>query len=214
MHPFITGKSLLNIFYLYYFRTPQLFELASGKDRLLFGKREDKFISDKNGLCLGWRNMEKKIITSGKPIFVSKAFTYNPFTYDKELAGEVFTQIEEMIALSKKNDFSLIFFFNPIHSQTYLNYALSLIPIKERLASITDFYDFSGFNSITTNNLNYYEDNHYRYLVGDIIIRRIFGCGSVNVPKDFGIFVTKKNVNEHIKKQKLEVEKYLSKTVP
>jgi hypothetical protein len=211
MHPYITGKSLLSIFYLYYFRTPQLFELANGKDRLLFGKQEDKFISDKNGLWLSWLNLEKKIIASGKPIFVHKAFTYNPFNYDKKLTNEVFTQIEEMIALSKKNKFSLIFFFNPIHSEEYLNCALGLIPIKERLASITDFYDFSGFNSVTTNNLNYYEDGHYRYLVGDIIIRRIFGCGNVvNVPKDFGVFVTKKNVNEHIKKQKMEMGKYLA----
>jgi len=209
MHPCITGKSLPSLFYLYYFRTPQLFELANGMDRLLFGKQEGKFILDKNGLWLSWLNREKKIITSGKPIFINKDFTYNPFNYDKKLTDEVFTQIEEMIALSKKNKISLIFFFNPINSQGYLNCALGLIPIKERLASITDFYDFSGFNSVTTNNLNYYEDGHYRYLVGDTIIRRIFGCSSVvNVPKDFGVLVTKNNVESHINKQKLEMEKY------
>lgn len=153
----------------------------------------------------------KKINISGKPLFVNKAFTYNPVNYDKKLADEVFAQIEEIIALSKNNNFSLIFFFNPMRSQRYLNCASGLIPIKERLASITDFYDFSGFNSVTTNSLNFYEDGHYRYLVGDMIIRRIFGRGSVaNVPEDFGVLVTKKNVDEYIKKQKLELEEHLT----
>jgi len=210
-HPYITGQSLPSLFYLYYFRTPVLFELRNMKDKLLFGKQEDEFILDKNGMCLGWLNIEKKIITSGKPIFVNNAFfTYKPTNYDKKLTNEVFTQIEEMIALSKKNNFSLIFFVNPMHNQPYLNYAWGFIPIKERLASITDFYDFSGFNSVTTNNLNYYEDGHCRYLVGDIIIRRIFGCGNINIPDDFGVLVTKKNVAEYIKKQKWELEKYLT----
>ncbi len=211
MHPYITGKTLPGIFYQYYFRMPQLFELANAKDRLLFGQQEDKFRLDKNGMWLCWLNEEKKIIISGKPLFVNKAFTYNPVNYDKKLADEVFAQIEEIIALSKNNNFSLIFFFNPMRSQRYLNCASGLIPIKERLASITDFYDFSGFNSVTTNSLNFYEDGHYRYLVGDMIIRRIFGRGSVaNVPEDFGVLVTKKNVDEYIKKQKLELEEHLT----
>jgi hypothetical protein len=75
---------------------------------------------------------------------------------------------------------------------------------------MTDFYDFSGLNSVTLNNLNYYEKNHYRYLVGNMIVKRIFGCGNINIPDDFGVLVTKNNINEHIKKQRWELENYLA----
>ena len=90
-------------------------------------------------------------------------------------------------------------------------YASSLYAVKQKLASLTDYYDFSGLDSVTLNNYNYYEGVHYRYLVGDMIIKRIFDCGNINIPGDFGVLVTKKNVNEHIQKQKQELEKYLVK---
>ncbi|PKN39128.1 MAG: hypothetical protein CVU62_02710 [Deltaproteobacteria bacterium HGW-Deltaproteobacteria-2] len=209
MHPYITGKSLTSIFYLYYFRMPQLFELANGKNKLLSSRQEYKFTLDESGTNLCWMNAEKKIVTSGKPIYFDKDIVYNPFHYDKAITADVFRQIEELITLSKKYNFRLIFFFNPIRIQGYLNYALDLIPIKERLSAITDFYDFSGFNYITTNNMHYYDNDHYRYLVGDMIAERILGHGKINVFDDFGILVTSKNVGDHNKKQKIELEKYL-----
>lgn len=208
MHPYITGKSLASIFYLYYFRMPQLFELADLKDKLS-SNEQYRFILDKNGTNLGWMNIEKKIIVSGKPNYLDKDITYEPFKYNEVIIDEVFSQIEELINLSKKHNFRLIFFFNPIRGPVYLNYALALIPIKEKLSSITDFYDFSGFNYMTTNNMNYYDDSHYRYFVGDMIAERIFGHGKINVFDDFGILVTSKNVDDHNKKQKIELEKYL-----
>ena len=85
-----------------------------------------------------------------------------------------------------------------------------MFQVKQKLASIIDFYDFSGLNSVTRNNLNYYEEDHYRYLVGNMIVKRIFGCGNINVPDDFGVLVTKNNVNEHITKQRWELENYLA----
>lgn len=208
MHPYITGKSLVNIFYMYYFRMPQLFELADLKDKLL-SNEQYRFILDENGTNLGWMNIEKKIIVSGKPSYFDKDIIYEPFKYNEATIAEVFSQIEELINLSKKYNFRLIFFFNPIRAPVYLNYASALIPIKEKLSSITDFYDFSGFNYITTNNINYYDDSHYRYFVGDIIIKRIFNRNNINIPDDFGVLITVKNVEQQNKKQKMELEKYL-----
>ena len=86
-----------------------------------------------------------------------------------------------------------------------------LFSVKQRLVSATDYYDFSGLNSVTLNDMNYYEISHYRYIVGDMIIKKIFAVGDINVPRDFGVLVTKKNVNQHIRKQKLELENYRAK---
>ena len=82
------------------------------------------------------------------------------------------------------------------------------------ISNITDFYDFSGYNTITLNNCNYYEESHYRPLVGEIIASRIFNDKTVKVPKDFGILVTKENINQHLIDLKKQIINYdLDKTL-
>ncbi len=210
MHPYITGNGLHYIFYQYFFRKPQLFEISNWIESLSGRKRTDKFISFKNGHYRGWLNKEKAINVSGKPIFTSQTGPYSPITYKKNELNAAFDSIDELISLAKKNNFSLIFFINPIHKQLYLNYASGLLSIKEQLATMTDYYDFSGLNTITSNDFYYFEENHYRYLIGNMILQKIYGEGNINLPKDFGILVTRKNVRDHTKKQKLELEQYLA----
>ncbi len=79
--------------------------------------------------------------------------------------------------------------------------------LKE-ISNITDFYDFSGYNTITMNNYNYYESSHYRPLVGAIIAGRIFNDKSIKIPNDFGVFVTKDNITEHLSNLKKQIEIY------
>ncbi|MHA2038645.1 MAG: hypothetical protein ACW98X_19595 [Promethearchaeota archaeon] len=111
-------------------------------------------------------------------------------------------EITEIAKLSKKHNFKLFFFINPLHKLRYLqeNPYLFLV-FKKKLAEIIDYWDFSGFNSVTTDNYYYYELSHYRTIVGDLIICRIKNCTDVKVPNDFGLFITRENVNDLIKKQ-------------
>ena len=67
------------------------------------------------------------------------------------------------------------------------------------IAKITDFWDFSGYNSCTNNNKFFYDSVHYRQFVGNMIIARVFSDKNVEIPKDFGMYVTKDNINEDIK---------------
>ena len=76
------------------------------------------------------------------------------------------------------------------------------------IATITDFYDFSGYNSITTNNCNYYERSHYRPFIGKLIAARIFNDKTVKVPDDFGQLVTKENITEHLQMLKKNIINY------
>ena len=210
MHPFITGKSLVYVFYQYYFRIPKLVEISKAIDRLSGRTRESKCVTDQNGFNIGWLDKEKTIIISGKSSFARQEVKYHSITYDSKELNVVLNEINELILLSRKNNFSLIFFINPIYSQYYTLDAAGLYTIKEKLAQITDYYDFSGLNSVTTNDLSFLDDIHYRYLVGDMIIKRIFGFGDINIPDDFGVLVTKNNVENHVNKQKLEMKKYMA----
>jgi hypothetical protein len=210
MHPDVSGQSQTNIFMRYFFRLPRPFEIASGVKSFFKNNGKLKPQINDTGLHIFLLTKEKEIAAAGNSFSPDEDFIYSPCIFDQQLANEVFSQIDEIKLLAKKNNFSLIIFFNPIYAQKYANYAAGFVSIKKKLAEHTDFFDFSGFNSITLNNLNYYEELHYRYLVGDMIIKRISGDDDINVPKDFGVLVTKNNVETCINKQKLETNKYLA----
>ena len=209
MHPDVNGPNRAAIFAMYFFRKPNIKELTLWKDRVLFDKMEGRFIMNNQGLNLLWLEKEKNIDATGKPIFEYDIKKYEPITYGRNEMDEAFAAIKELMELSRKHHFSITFFITPFYSNLYLNNAEALMDVKERLAQLTDYYDFSGFNSTTTSNMNYYEESHYRYRVGDMIIKRIFGGGAVDVPDDFGVLVTRENVGRHVKQQKRELEQYL-----
>ncbi|MHB8138257.1 MAG: hypothetical protein ACYDGO_07675 [Smithellaceae bacterium] len=209
MHPDIGGPGRLEFFGMYFFRKPTMKELTQWKDRVFLGKMEGRFIMDSHGVNRGWMQKEKIIETTGKPVFDYMVSKYEPVAYGPKEMDDAFAVLKELVSLSQENHFRLIFFITPFYSQLYLNHAEALLTAKERLATLTDYYDFSGFNSVTTNALNYYEESHYRYRVGDLIIERIFGGNAGELPADFGVLVTKQNVGQHLKKQKRELDQYL-----
>lgn len=209
MHPDIDGPSRPEIFCMYFFRKPDIKELTLWKNRVLLGKLEHRMILTEDGVNLGWQEKEKIIETAKKPIFDFKISKYKPIIYGQQEIDETFQDIEKLIALSKANNFHITFFITPFYSQLYLNNAEELFRVKERLAQLTDYFDFSGINSVTTNALNYYEESHYRYLVSDMIVARIFGDHAVKVPDGFGVLVTRQNIDRHLKNQRRELEQYL-----
>jgi hypothetical protein len=211
MHPDIGGPGRSEIFGMYFFRKPSLNELARWKDRVLCGQMDGRIIINSQGVHLGWSQKEKILLATEKPIFQFNIQKYEPITYGKEETDEAFVAIEELINLSHAQGFSVTFFITPFYANFYLNYAEGLLSIKERLANLTNYYDFSGINSVTIDELNYYEESHYRYRVGDMIIARIFGSGAVKLPNDFGLLVTRQNVGQHLKDQQQELSQYLRK---
>jgi hypothetical protein len=59
------------------------------------------------------------------------------------------------------------------------------------ISDITSFYDFTGYNSVTKDNCNYYEMSHYRPQVAKLIAAKIFNDKSIAVPSDFGKYIEK-----------------------
>ena len=107
-------------------------------------------------------------------------------------------ELKELKDLADSAGIETFFCFLPVHQLTYRNADKNtLFDFKRKLAAVTDYYDFSGINKITTNNYFYFETSHFRPLVGDMITARIFG----GAQDDFGVLVTRGNVDEHIKKQ-------------
>ena len=74
-----------------------------------------------------------------------------------------------------ENNIKLIVFTNPIHKLTYQKSVENgYLEFLYRLSDITEYYNFSGINDITTNNHNYFETSHYTHEIGDMIFDVIF----------------------------------------
>lgn len=116
--------------------------------------------------------------------------------------------LKEIVNITKKNKIKLYVFVTP-HNQNmmdrfkkdeYLNYIADM-------AKVTPFYNFSGYNTITLDNCNYYEYSHYRPHVGKLVAARIFNDKKIDVPEDFGVYVTSENILEHLSNLKKQIEK-------
>lgn len=68
------------------------------------------------------------------------------------------------------------------------------------LAHITDFWDFSGYNSINCDPRYFYDAYHFRNAVGDMALAKMFGDTDLYVPEDFGAYVTEDTVEAQIEK--------------
>ena len=129
----------------------------------------------------------------GDPKYQKLSHEYTENDRIQETIGE----LAELIRLSEQHSFTVTLFINPIHHFTYLHHNLPLfMQFKKALAELTDYYDFSGLNSITTDNNQYFETSHYGPYVGDLIIARVFDTGEP-VPEDFGHLVTGENFSSH-----------------
>jgi len=137
---------------------------------------------------------------------------YNPaLKYIK--VKENISALKEIVSLCQKNQIQLYLFITP-HNQNMMDifYKNDYLNYLKDIANITNFHDFSGYNSITTNNCNYYETSHYRPHIGKLIAGRIFKDTNLSIPKDFGVWVTKENIDEHLENLKKEIEIHRSKS--
>lgn len=71
------------------------------------------------------------------------------------------------------------------------------------MAWITDYWDFSGYHDISMNPYNFYDEMHFYYEVGDLIVDTINGTDSY---PDFGYHVTKENAAEYVKKRQADFD--------
>ena len=109
--------------------------------------------------------------------------------------------IQEIVNICEDNNIELTVF---THATWYTTFTEGVsqryLVFLKRLSEITPYYNFSGFNDITTNPYNYIDIHHYNAEVGDLILDAI--CYNKTTPEllsqGFGMFVNKDNVDDLI----------------
>ena len=195
-------------FYMYYlFKRPSFFDIYRAIQENAFNRvfPVSNFDIYNTGLPLVPIEIESYIENNKQAHINNKKFL-RPAYYRGNRIKETISHIKEIVELSKKYNFNLLVFINPIHKTTYLDTNFTNFQtFKQELVKITDYYDFSGLNKITTNNYYYYETSHYRVITGELIKKRLF---SSDYEEDFGILITKDNIDWHINNLRSQINKY------
>jgi hypothetical protein len=203
----------ISFFNSYFFIRPlwsevkaNLRKVDSEKTKSIFSDfyRTGTVIPPINDAAKGDLEIEKKI---NEKIF---NFPYDPYQKDPPVEFAL-AQIDSIVQFSKRHSINLKLFINPIHHISYTNLNLDqYYYCLRKLAEMTEFYDFSGINSVTINNNNYFETSHYHKAVGNLIIGRLFGLPNPQIPNDFGHLVNNTTIDDHIKLHKKQLSEYLS----
>ncbi|EKX99335.1 hypothetical protein HMPREF9163_00561, partial [Selenomonas sp. oral taxon 138 str. F0429] len=124
---------------------------------------------------------EKKIAANPEgyaenlPLFISPT--------SRNRISDAIDEIKAIKTFTDQHGIELIVFINPMSKAAYLDMDFNQFnDFKCRLANVVPYYDFSGLNEIAVDNHNYYDTVHYRPVVGDKIIDRIFGMEESSSP--------------------------------
>lgn len=178
--------------------------------RAFFGKSQP-FPYDHYGTGLLERPAIDRMIESDVTKHVRDQRFHEPMITEGDRIKQSIAEINELVILLQTHGIRPVIFMNPVHKATYIATDLEKHFLFEKgLSKITPFYDFSGLNSVTTNNYYYYETSHYRPNVGRLMLARMFNDHDVQVPDDFGTIVDESNIENHLVSLKNQIAGFAS----
>lgn len=138
---------------------------------------------------------------------------YSKYYYNDYLTwGETgFNYLRKMVKLCKDNHVELKLFTTAVQASQLdilsdLNKTDIYFKWKKELASIYPYYDFMYYNSISNNPNNYNDPSHLLQKNGDLYFSKIFGDHKPKEGDDFGVWVTKDNIDKHLEFLKKNIE--------
>ncbi|MEE9605923.1 MAG: hypothetical protein V3V70_10200 [Candidatus Scalindua sp.] len=149
-----------------------------------------------------------------------------------------FTYFQDFLVIAYRDNVDLQIFISPSHARlwetlsivglwsTFEQWKRELVQINEKIAmeykkKAFPLWDFSGYNSITNEEVPliddfetemkwYWDTSHYNKSAGDLVLDRIFNYQNPThtVPSDFGVLLTKTNIEEHLKNVQIAQKNY------
>ncbi len=211
VHPEVTGESVLlfNLDYATSIAPPLISKVITNN---INGTQR---VFAKDGLIDFSR--KEKLIAQGHEEYIERVFGHDKppsrAPEDREQKPQPMQALAEIVELAKDNDINLFVFFAPNHHSYINSYSIDdYIAFLRKIVSITDFWDFGGLNSVTTDNHNYYEQSHFRYSVGDQVLEILLNdkaSADADYPW-FGQLVTGENIESVVKRKRDEYNNFIA----
>ncbi|MGA9379502.1 MAG: hypothetical protein WBV73_12105 [Phormidium sp.] len=189
------------------------------KDLLNSTLSMDALINSISTILHNSRDSQKFLFVNGmvdvavpnQPISIT-TFTLFLTRHNYSIGSNYLKDFEYVVKTCRDRGIELKIFISPIHVLFSENIrATGNWPMYERwkreIVKIAPVWDFSGYNSITTEKYsdrvimkNYTDVSHYTIPVGNLILNRLFNYQEKTVPTDFGVLITPNNIESHLDK--------------
>jgi hypothetical protein len=133
-----------------------------------------------------------------------------------QLSDEALNNFKSILETCKQRNINVKVFISPSHATQWEAIRASGLwstfeQWKREIVEITPIWDFSGYNSVTTEAIspemqNYSDSSHYTPKVGDLVLNRLFQHDEGVLPSDFGVGITTENIEEHLKQIRADRE--------
>ncbi len=149
---------------------------------------------------------------------INQYFTLHP---KYKFSDKYLSDFKSLVSLCQQHGITLKIFISPAHATEgevirITNQWQAFEQWKREIANIVPVWDFSGYNSVTTESIRdrmekYVDNSHYSKEVGYLILNRILSYQEEKVPDDFGVLITPENIEESLKKIRADREIWVKK---
>lgn len=200
LHAKVDGSSQLAYYSKYIFANPSysINKITSWLEDEYLVNENDVFVPESGTYDKSVRDVER---ISGLDDFLSVYPSFKTVLKKERLDAkdDCLGSIQRIKKMCDENDASFMLIISPIfHTEMDVYDKDQLEQFLTSLSQITDYWDFSGYNSISFEPRYFYDPYHFRNAVGDMALARIFGDDSKYVPEDFGQYVTAENIETHL----------------
>lgn len=200
LHAKVDGSSQLAYYSKYIFANPSysINKITSWLEDEYLVNENDVFVPESGTYDKSVRDVER---ISGLDEFLSVYPSFKTVLKKERLDAkdDCLGSIQRIKKMCDENDASFMLIISPIfHTEMDVYDKDQLEQFLTSLSQITDYWDFSGYNSISFEPRYFYDPYHFRNAVGDMALARIFGDDSKYVPEDFGQYVTAENIETHL----------------
>ena len=147
-------------------------------------------------------------------------YTKNLVRHTNDLCGEKYVWNNEFIkiheTIKKENKTSnFIIFTSPVTADLLVSIIKNAKRwqeyekwLRELVNVFGEVHHFMTINSVTKNLDNYPDDDHYYPHVAKLLAHKISATVNSDIPKDFGILVTKENIDQHLENLRQQIQAY------
>lgn len=202
LHTKVEGESELLFYLKYAFLNPQysLDKLEAYFERGYLPTADDVFIPETGVYNKTVRDAES---ITGEAEFFENNPEFYLYREDGRKGEAIDKAVESVRAVkelceSRGIDFKLI--ASPLYDTEIEDYDYNdLCTYWQKLAEVTDIYDFTGYSPVSMDARYFYDDAHFRNSVGDMALAWIYGDTGVYIPDGFGHSTTRDNAYEYAK---------------